>query len=62
VVTVRLQRLLRIEYGTDYSADEPEYPGNFSDPFPAEDNQRRIVDVDWSKPGYVTVTWLTVTQ
>lgn len=55
---MRKQRLLRMEYGTDYADSEPEYPGNFSDPFPAADSTRVIVDVDWSKPGYVTVTWL----
>lgn len=54
----RQQRLLRIEYGTDYSDAQPEYPGNFSDPFPAADDTRKIVDVDWSNPGYVTITWL----
>lgn len=55
---MKLQRLLRVEYGTDYDATQPEYPGNFSDPFPAADNTRTIVDVDWSTPGYVVITWL----
>jgi hypothetical protein len=49
---------MRSWYPTDVSADDPEYVGSFSDPFPAEDDTRRIVDVDWSTPGEVQVTWL----
>jgi len=55
---MRRKRLLRMEYATDYNPNEPEYPGNFSDPFPAPDNTRELVAVDWSSPGFVTVTWL----
>lgn len=46
---------MRVIYRTDA---EDEYGGMFSDPFPAEDDTRRIVAVDWSTPGEVTVTWL----
>lgn len=59
---MRLQRLMRIQYGTDYSDREPEDQGNFSDPFPAADDTRQIVDVDWSEPGFVTVTWLVASS
>lgn len=54
----RLQRLQRTWYATDATPDDPDYIGAFSDPFPAEDATRKIVDVDWSKPGEVMVTWL----
>lgn len=52
------QRLMRTVYETDYDPNEPEYPGNFSTPFPHEEPTRRIVAVDWSTPGQVEVTWL----
>lgn len=55
---MRTQKLMRSWYPTDASADDPEYVGAFSGPFPAEEAGRRIVAVDWSKPGEVEVTWL----
>lgn len=51
---MKTQRLMRVWYKTDVFPDEPE----FSDPFPAETASRRVVDVDWSNPGEVRVTWL----
>jgi hypothetical protein len=56
---VKHQRLMRTWYATDVTADDPAYLGAFSAPFPAEEPTRRIVDVDWSTPGEVMVTWLT---
>jgi hypothetical protein len=56
---VRTQRLHRTWYRTDVEDAEPEYLGMFSDPFPAEDPDRKIVKVDWSQRGWVEVTWLT---
>lgn len=53
-----LVRLMRTWYRTDISKDDPEYVGAFSNPFPVEDSTRRIIAVDWSKPGEVEVTWL----
>lgn len=51
---------MRVTYRTDYDPDnEPEYLGAYSEPFPAESDEQRIVAVDWSVPGLVTVTWLT---
>ena len=53
----RRQRLMRSWYPTDANAEDG-YAGAFSDPFPAEEPARRIIAVDWSKPGEVEVTWL----
>lgn len=44
--------------GTDYDPNEPEYPGNISGPFMLDDDTQQIVDVDWSTPGEVWVTYL----
>jgi hypothetical protein len=55
-----LYQLHRTVYNTDYDPNEPEYPGNFSYPMPSEEKAGRIVAVDWSTPGQVTVTRLTV--
>jgi hypothetical protein len=52
------QRLMRTWYPTDTDASDPEYLGAFSGYFPAESESRRVVAVDWSKPGEVMVTWL----
>ena len=52
------QRLHRTWYSTDVDPADPGYVGAFSDRFPAESASRRIVDVDWSTPGEVQVTWL----
>jgi hypothetical protein len=55
---MKTQRLMRSWYATDVAEDDPDYVGSFSDRFPAEDDTRRIVAVDWSKRGEVEVTWL----
>ena len=53
----KLAHLMRTHYKTDYDPDEPEYNGKFSASLPLnEDGQ--IVNVDWSEPGWVEVTWL----
>jgi hypothetical protein len=52
------KRLMRTWYPTDVDPDQPEYVGAFSDPFPDQGNQARIVAVDWSTPGEVEITWL----
>jgi hypothetical protein len=57
-----LQKLMRITYLTDATAEDPEYRGSMSTAFPAEHPQSRIVDVDWSTRGEVTVTWLIPAQ
>ena len=57
-MTNNRQRLMQVVYETDYDPSDPEYPGRFSTPFPAEEAGRRIVTVDWSTPGEVSVTWL----
>lgn len=44
-------------FSTDYDADEPEYLGAVSESFFVGDEQK-IVDVDWSVPGEVQVTYL----
>lgn len=51
-------RLMRVWYRTDVDEEEPDYLGAFSRPFPAPDDSRKIVDVDWSTRGEVQVTWL----
>lgn len=56
------QKLMRVAYKTDVHADEPDYWGAFSSPFPAETPNRRIVSVDWSNHGEVIVTWLVPAQ
>lgn len=53
---MKTQRLHRIWYKTDYI--ETDSVGAFSEQFPAETSTRRIVNVDWSTPGEVEVTWL----
>lgn len=51
-------RLHRAWFSTDYNAEEdPEYVGAYSGAFMLDDNQQ-IVDVDWSVPGEVCVTYL----
>ena len=49
---------MRTTYKTDVSADDPEYIGAFSAPFPAPSLDREIVNVDWAVKGVVEVTWL----
>lgn len=56
--TMKTQRLHRAWYPTDVTEEDAEYVGAFSAPFPAESAMRRIVNVDWSTPGEVQVTWL----
>ena len=56
-VNRRTVRLMRMTVPTDISADDPDYWGAFSGPFVVEDD-RQIVDVDWSVHGEVTVTYL----
>jgi hypothetical protein len=57
-VTRRRVRLHRMWVSTDYNTEEdPEYPGAFSGAFMLDDTQQ-IVDVDWSVPGEVCVTYL----
>lgn len=53
-------RLMRTDYKTDVHDDEPEYRGSFSATIPdrAFQDGRKIVDVDWSERGWVTVTFL----
>jgi len=57
-----MKRLMRVWYRTDSAPnvrDSPneEYVGTFSDPFPGNPSWQ-IVDVDWSPPGEVQVTYL----
>lgn len=62
---MRLQRLMRTWYATDAEprvGPEAGSDGTFSAPFPAEEETRRIVAVDWSTPGEVMVTWLVTTS
>jgi hypothetical protein len=49
---------MRIAYNTDADDAAPEYWGAFSQYFPGEKPDHRIVDVDWSVRGEVVVTWL----
>jgi hypothetical protein len=53
---VKLQKLMRTWYKTD--AEPGTYDGAFSDPFPGETPDRKIIAVDWSTVGEVEVTWL----
>jgi hypothetical protein len=55
MMMIRRQSLHRTWYATDANKESV---GTFSDPFPMENAGRRIVDVDWSVPGKVQVTWL----
>jgi hypothetical protein len=54
-----MKRLMRVWYRTDMIQEpaDPDYVGTFSDPFP-ENVAWQIVDVDWSPPGEVQVTYL----
>jgi hypothetical protein len=56
-VTRRRVRLRRHYVSTDYNVTEPGYPGNYSGAFMLDDTQE-IVEVDWSIPGEVCVTYL----
>ncbi len=51
--------LHRTWYRTDATSGEPQYPGAFSTEIPATalDN-RQVVGVDWSRRGWVEVTFL----
>lgn len=52
-------RLHRMWFSTDYNTEEdPQYVGSFSGAFMLDDNQQ-IVDVDWSVPGEVCITYLS---
>lgn len=53
----RRVRLRRHYVSTDWSVTEADYPGNVSGAFMMDDTQQ-IVDVDWSVPGEVCVTYL----
>lgn len=58
--TMRKVRLTRAWFSTDYDMDDvdnPEYLGAVSEPFMAGGG-REIVDVDWSIPGEVQVTFM----
>ena len=51
--------LFRADYRTDVSDDDPEYAGSFSDTIPESAlRSQQIVGVDWSRRGWVTVTFL----
>jgi hypothetical protein len=53
------QQLMRTWYKTDRNVEEdPDYVGAFSTVFPPVNNSRQIVNVDWSVPGEVEVTYL----
>lgn len=53
------RRLMRIAYLTDTNADDPEYVGAFSAPFPhPANNDSVIVGVDWSEQGRVWITYM----
>lgn len=52
------QQVFRTRYKTNVTDDDPEFEGNLSATFPAENPSRRIVSVDWSTPGEVEITWL----
>lgn len=56
-MTRRRVRLTRMWVKTDYDPKDPEYVGAHSSAFMAEDN-RQIVNVDWSVPGEVCITYL----
>jgi hypothetical protein len=56
-MTRRRVHVRRYYVRTDYDAAEPEYLGLRSGAFMLDDNQQ-IVDVDWSVPGEVCVTYL----
>lgn len=51
------QQVHRTWYKT-LATDDPDSPGDISATFPAENAARRIIAVDWSKPGEVEITWL----
>jgi hypothetical protein len=60
---VKKQRLMRTWYRTDVRDDEPDFIGRFTEPFPAETSDRRIVSVVWvdgpaRRSAEVEVTWL----
>lgn len=58
-MTRRRVRLMRMWVKTDYDpTQDPDYVGAYSGAFMVDDNQQ-IVDVDWSVPGEVCVTYLT---
>jgi hypothetical protein len=56
-----MKRLMRAWYRTDAATNadpaDAEYVGTFSDPFNTNPTWQ-IVDVDWSPPGEVQVTYL----
>lgn len=55
--------LMRTIYRTDATVEEPEYVGSFSDTIPGSALQQgQIVNVDWSKRGWVEVTFLVPGQ
>lgn len=56
-----MPKLMRAWYGTDATADDPEYVGAFSSDIPTpgpHGNGYTIVGVDWSTRGVVEVTYL----
>lgn len=59
-MTRQRKKLHRMWFSTDYDAtdvDSPEYLGAVSETFLVGEEQE-IVDVDWSVPGEVQVTYL----
>lgn len=58
-MTRRKMQVMRLILNTDRIPDEdPDYPGNFSDPFMFDADAQAVVAVDWSVPGEVAVTLL----
>jgi hypothetical protein len=59
-MTRRTVRLMRMTLKTDRdTAQDPDYWGAFSDQFVIEDASE-VVAADWSVPGEVTITLLTL--
>lgn len=58
------KHLMRTIYQTDATTDEPDYLGSFSSTLPASvfRDGWQIVNVDWSKRGWVEVTYLVPGQ
>lgn len=52
-----MKRLMRTTYTTDYDPNEPEVLGSFSANIP-ENADWQVVNIDWSQPGWVEVTFL----
>lgn len=58
----RRVKVHRMTFSTDYDPGvDPEYQGNWSEPFMVGEEDE-IVNVDWSVPGEVEVTYLSTSR